>query len=350
MVRWSFVLEPLQTRTVVVFLTLFFRIFFLLFAVIAVSSLAHSEGFKIGLVLDKAGKDDQSFNASAFRGAQRAESQLNVTVKTVEVKDAASSESMMRALAGRRFNLVIAVGFSHAGAVKRVAPAFPNRSFVIIDSEIKQPNVTSVMFAEHEGSFLVGAMAALASKTKDIGFIGGMDIPLIRRFALGYEAGAKYSVPTIKVQSSYIGITGDAFNNPPKAKELALLQHAGGADVIFHAAGSSGAGLFDAAEEKKFLAIGVDSNQNGVKPGRILTSLVKSVDVAVFNAIKSAVEKKLPGGETVFHGFGTGGIEMAVDQNNKGLLNEAMLRQADLIKSGIIKGAIKVPDYYLREK
>lgn len=331
-------------------LTLFFRIFFLLFPALASPSLAQSEGFKVGLVLDKAGKDDQSFNASAFRGSQRAVSQLNVTVKTVEVKDTASSESMMRALAGRRFDLVIAVGFSHAGAVKRVAPAFPSRSFVIIDSEIKQPNVTSIMFAEHEGSFLMGAIAALASKTKNIGFIGGMDIPLIRRFALGYDAGAKYSVPTIKVQSAYIGITGDAFNNPPKAKELALLQNAGGADVIFHAAGSSGAGLFDAAEEKKFLAIGVDSNQNGVKPGRVLTSLVKAVDVAVFNAIKSAVEKTLPGGQTVYHGFGTGGIEMAIDKNNKALLTEAMLRQADLIKSGVINGAIKVPDYYLREK
>lgn len=326
------------------------RIFFLILALAAVSDPAHSEGFKVGLVLDKAGKDDQSFNASAFRGAQRAERQLNVIVKTVEVKDAASSESMMRALAGRRFDLIIAVGFSHAGAVKRVAPAFPNRSFVIIDSEIKQPNVTSVMFAEHEGSFLVGAMAALASKTKNVGFIGGMDIPLIRRFALGYESGAKHAVPTIKVQSAYIGITGDAFNNPPKAKELALLQNSEGADVIFHAAGSSGAGLFDAAEEKKFLAIGVDSNQNGVKPGRVLTSLVKAVDVGVFDAIKLAVDKMLRGGETVFHGFSSGGIEMAVDQNNRALLTDDMLKQADLIKAGIINGSIKVPDYYFRAK
>jgi basic membrane protein A len=331
-------------------LSFIFKVLIAIIVAISVQGVAVCQTFNVGLVLDKAGKDDQSFNASAFRGAKRAENQFNVSVKTVEVKDAASSESMMRALAGRRYDLVIAVGFSHAGAVKRVAPAFPNRSFVIIDSEIKQPNVTSVMFAEHEGSFLVGAMAALASKTKNVGFIGGMDIPLIRRFELGFKAGAKYAFPKVKVQSAFIGITGDAFNNPAKAKELALLQHADGADVIFHAAGSSGGGLFDAAEEKKFLAIGVDSNQNGVKPGIVLTSLVKSVDVAVFNVIKSAIEKSLSGGRTVFHGFHTGGIDMALDQNNKYLMTDTMLRQAELIKSGIISGSIKVPDYYLREK
>ncbi len=306
--------------------------------------------FKVGLVLDKAGKDDQSFNASAYRGGQRAEKSLGVLVKTVEVRDSAASESMMRTLAGRKFDLVIAVGFSHAGAVKRVAPAFLDRRFVLIDSEVKQPNVTSVMFAEHEGSFLVGALAAMASKTGGVGFIGGMDIPLIRRFAMGYEAGIKLINPKAKIQSAYIGVTGDAFNNPPKAKELALLQNAQGADVIFHAAGSSGSGLFDAAEEKKFLAIGVDSNQNGVKPGHILTSMVKSVDVAVFESIRSAIDGKLVGGQTVFHGFRTGGIDIAMDENNKRLITSDMYNKAESIKAAISSGAIKVPDYYLLKK
>jgi basic membrane protein A len=306
--------------------------------------------FKVGLVLDKAGKDDQSFNASAYRGGQRAEKSLGVVVKTVEVRDSAASESMMRALAGRKFDLVIAVGFSHAGAVKRVAPAFLDRRFVLIDSEVKQPNVTSVMFAEHEGSFLVGALAAMASKTGSLGFIGGMDIPLIRRFAVGYEAGIKLINPKAKIQSAYIGVTGDAFNNPPKAKELALLQNAQGADVIFHAAGSSGSGLFDAAEERNFLAIGVDSNQNGVKPGHILTSMVKSVDVAVFESIRSAIEGKLIGGQTVFHGFRSGGIDIAMDENNKRLITPDMYNKAESIKAAINSGAIKVPDYYLLKK
>ena len=144
----------------------------------------------------------------------------------------------------------------------------------------------------------------------------------------------------------YIGVTGDAFNNPPKAKELALLQHSQGADVIFHAAGGSGLGLFDAAEEKKFYAIGCDSNQNGVKPGWVLTSMVKSVDVAVFEAVKAAKAGTLPGGKTVFHGFASGGIDMAMDANNKALITPEMLKKAQEIKAGVISGKIKVPDYY----
>jgi basic membrane protein A len=314
------------------------------------ASSAFGADFNVGLILDKAGKDDQSFNASAFRGATRAEKELGVKVKTVEARDAASAESLMRALAGKKFDLLVAVGFSHAGAVNNVARGFADRRFVLIDSEVKLPNVTSVMFAEHEGSYLVGAMAAMASKTGTVGFVGGMDIPLIRRFAMGYEAGVKSINPKAKVMTAYIGVTGDAFNNPPKAKELAILQHNGGADVIFHAAGASGAGLFDAAEEKKFLAIGVDSNQNGVKPGRVLTSMVKAVDVAVFEAIKSAKSGSLKGGETVFHGFATGGIEMAMDQNNKALMTSAMLKKSEQIKADIKSGKIKVPDYYALKK
>lgn len=305
--------------------------------------------FKVGLVLDKAGKDDQSFNASAYRGALRAEKLLGVIIKTVEVRDAATSESMMRALAGRKFDLVIAVGFSHAGAVNRVAPAFMDRRFVIIDSEVRQPNVTSVMFAEHEGSFLVGAMAAMASKRKNVGFIGGMDIPLIRRFAMGYQAGAKYIDPKIKVQTAFIGVTADAFNNPPKAKELAMMQNTQGADVIFHAAGSSGSGLFDAAEEKKFLAIGVDSNQNGVRPGFILTSMVKSVDVAVFDVIRDGRFGQLKGGQTLSHGLHSGGIEMAIDDHNRTLLTPDMIKTAEKIREQIKSKKISVPDYYLQK-
>jgi basic membrane protein A len=313
-------------------------------------SSAFAAEFNVGLILDKAGKDDQSFNASAYRGAVRAEKELGVKVKTVEARDSASAESLMRALAGKSFDLIVAVGFSHAGAVSNVAKIFKDRRFVLIDSEVKLPNVTSVMFAEHEGSYLVGVMAAMASKSGVVGFIGGMDIPLIRRFAMGYESGVKSQNPKAKILTAYIGITGDAFNNPPKAKELAILQNGSGADVVFHAAGASGAGLFDAAEEKKFLAIGVDSNQNGVKPGRILTSMVKSVDVAVFEAVKAAKAGTLKGGETVFHGFASGGIEMAIDQNNKSLLTPAMLKKADQVKSDIKTRKTKVPDYYQLKK
>lgn len=317
---------------------------------IAVSTLASAADFQVGLLLDKAGKDDQSFNASAFRGLTKAEKDLGIKSKTVEAKDAAAAEALLRSLATKKFDLIVAIGFSQAGAVKNAAAAFPQVKFVLVDSEVKAPNVTSVMFAEHEGSFLMGALAALKSKTATVGFIGGMDVPLIHRFQMGYEAGAKYANPKVKVLSRFIGVTGDAFNNPPKAKELALLENSEGADVIFHAAGSSGKGLFDAAEDKKFFAIGCDSNQNMIKPGRILTSMVKSVDVAVFNAIESAKAGTLKGGETVRHGFATGGIDMALDAHNKSLMTPELLKKAEEIKAGVKSGKIKVPDYYVQKK
>lgn len=315
-----------------------------------ISAIVEAKDFQVGLLLDKAGKDDQSFNASAYRGVSKAEKELGIKSKTVEAKDTAAAEALLRSLASKNFDLILAIGFTQAGAVKNAAAAFPKSNFVIVDSEVKSPNVTSVMFAEHEGSFLVGAMAAMKSKTANVGFIGGMDVPLIHRFQMGYEAGAKYINAKIKVQTSYIGVTGDAFNNPPKAKELALLQYSQGADVIFHAAGASGKGLFDAAEDKKLFAIGCDSNQNRMKPGRILTSLVKSVDVAVFDAIKSAKEGTLQGGNTVSHGLGTGGIDMAIDENNKSLITPEMLKKAEEIKAGVKSGKIKVPDYYSVKK
>jgi basic membrane protein A len=319
--------------------------------VLLLSSLgAKGADFKVGLLLDKAGKDDASFNASAYRGIQRAEKELGVTSKTVEAKDAAAAESLLRSLAAKKFDLIIAIGFSQAGAVKSAAAAAPKSKFVIVDATVPASNVSSVMFAEHEGSFLMGAMAAMKSKTGTVGFIGGMDVPLIRRFAMGFDAGAKYSNRKVKVLSAYIGVTGDAFNNPPKAKELALLQKSQGADVIFHAAGASGKGLFDAAEEKKFFAIGVDSNQNGAKPGHILTSMIKSVDVAVLESIKAAKDGTLKMGETSYYGFASGGIDMAKDKFNKDLLTPQMLKSADEIIEGIKSKKINVPDYYVESK
>lgn len=321
------------------------------FVVLMVSSSAgFSADFQVGLLLDKAGKDDASFNASAFRGLTKAEKELGIKSRTVEAKDSAAAESLLRSLAAKKTDLLVAIGFSQASAVKNAAAAFPQTKFVLVDSEVKAPNVTSVMFAEHEGSFLMGAMAAMKSKNGHVGFIGGMDVPLIHRFQMGYEAGAKYANPKIKVSTNYIGVTGDAFNNPPKAKELALLQFGGGADVVFHAAGASGKGVFDAAEDKKFFAIGCDSNQNMLKPGRILTSMVKSVDVAVFDAIRDAKAGSLKGGTTVSHGFATGGIDMAIDSNNKSLITPDMLKKADEIKAGVKSGKIKVPDYYQQKK
>lgn len=306
---------------------------------------AHAEEkFKVGIVLDKGGKDDKSFNAAAFKGGQQAEKELGVMLKVLEGRDD-NSEPMLRSLAEKKFDLIIAVGFSQAESVKKAAAAFPGQKFVIIDSEVPLTNVKSVMFEEQEGSFVVGAIAALKSQTGKLGFIGGMDIPLIRRFQMGYEAGAKYIRKDATVASNYAGVTGEAWNNPPKGKELALAQYASGVDVIFAAAGATGMGLFDAAEEKQKLAIGVDSNQNWVKPGRVLTSMLKRVDVAVFKAIEEAKGGKFTAG-TTRHGLATQGVDYALDDNNKALLSADILKKADEIKADIIAGKIQVPDYY----
>ncbi len=189
----------------------------------------------------------------------------------------------------------------------------------------------------------------MASKSGKIGFIGGMDVPLIRRFQMGFEAGVKKINPKAKVLSNYLGVTGDAWNNPPKAKELSLDQHSRGADVIFAAAGNSGLGTFDAAAEKKFYAIGVDSNQNWMKPGVILTSMLKRVDEAVFDSVRLMKEGKFTTGLTRY-GVQTKGVDYALDEHNDRLITPDQRKQLELIRSDIASGKIKVPDYYLVSK
>jgi basic membrane protein A len=305
---------------------------------------AEAETFKVGLALDKGGKDDKSFNAAAYRGAQEAEKKLGITLKVLEGRDD-NTEPSLRALAEKKFDLIVAVGFTQGEAVKRVAAAFPQQKFVVVDAEVAAPNVRSVMFEEHQGAFVVGALAAMKSKTGKVGFIGGMDVDLIRRFQKGYEAGVHYVNKDAEVITNYAGITGEAWNNPPKGKELALAQFAKGADVIFTAAGATGLGAFDAAEEKKRLAIGVDSNQNWVKPGFILTSMLKRVDLAVEKSIEDAKTGKFTGG-VVHAGLDTKGVDYAMDENNKALVTPEMIAKADRIKADIIAGKIVVPDYY----
>jgi basic membrane protein A len=204
------------------------------------------------------------------------------------------------------------------------------------------------MFEEHEGAYLVGAIAAMASRTGKVGFVGGMDIPLIRRFAMGYEAGAKKINASITVSANYVGITSEAWNNPPKGKELALAQYESGADIIFAAAGASGLGVFDAAEEKKKFAIGCDSNQNWAKPGLILTSMLKRVDESVFATIEEAKAGKFAAGEKRF-GLSNKGIDYAVDQYNEKILSQEVRKKAEELKAEIIAGKIAVPDYYKRK-
>jgi basic membrane protein A len=304
-----------------------------------------AEEFRVGLVLDRGGKDDKSFNASAYEGAMRAKSQLGVFVKYVEATDDNAFEPLLRAFAQRGFDLVIGIGFSQKEAMAKAAAQFPKTRFALVDAQVDASNVRSLLFEEHEGAFLVGAIAALTSKTGRIGFVGGMDIPLIRRFELAYEAGAKHVNPQASVAANYVGITSEAWNNPPKGKELALAQYDGGADIVFAAAGASGLGVFDAAEERSKYAIGCDSNQNWVKPGLVLTSMLKRVDQAVYASIEEAKAGKFTGGARHF-GLADHGVDYAVDQYNAKVLSEPVRKRAEELRAEIIAGRIEVPDFY----
>ncbi|MGZ3687466.1 MAG: BMP family lipoprotein [Bdellovibrionota bacterium] len=325
------------------------RCFLISALVLTMSSSAWAaKEFRVGLVLDKGGKDDKSFNNAAYVGAMKAKDALKVYVKYVEATDDNAFESLIRAFAQKDFDLIIAIGVSQADAMKKVAAAYPNKNFAIIDAEVNLPNVRSMLFEEHEGSFLVGAIAGLVSKTGKVGFIGGMDIPLIRRFELGYEAGVKHVNPKAQVQSNYIGVTSEAWNNPAKAKELAVTQYDSGADIVFAAAGASNAGLFDAAEEKKKFAIGVDSNQNWIKPGRVLTSMVKHVDVAVYQAIEDGAHYTFKGG-VKHYGLLNDGVDFAFDQYNKSLIPIEVLQKVEALKKQIAQEKLIVPDYYRKK-
>lgn len=304
----------------------------------------------VGIVFDKGGKDDKSFNTAAYKGAMKAKDDFQVYVKYVEATDDSAYEPALRAFASaqRDYGLIVAIGVSQMEAVKKMAKRFPNKRFAVVDAPVEEPNVRALLFKEHEGSYLMGAAAAMASKTGKIGFIGGMDIPLIRRFEKGYIAGAKAINPSIQTDTHYVGVTSEAWNNPAKAKELALDQYEGGIDVIFAAAGASNAGLFDAVEEQHRLAIGVDSNQNWVKPGLVLTSMLKRVDQAVYDTIQDTVQGRFTGGVKYF-GLENQGIDYAADQYNEKILTPVMRKKLDQLKADIIAGKIVVPDYYKQQ-
>ena len=298
----------------------------------------------IGLVLDKGGKDDKSFNAAAVAGAERAAKEFGLTIKDVESPDDAAFEPAMRTFAERGIPLIVAIGFAQADPMKKVAPQFPKTNFAVVDATVDAPNVSSLMFEEQEGSYLVGYLAGLATKTNKVGFVGGMEVALIRRFLLAFEAGVKAANPKATILSNFVGITAAAWANPNKGKELALTQLSQGADIIFHAAGASGIGVFDAVEEKKALIIGVDSNQNGIKPGRVLTSMLKRVDNAVYDVIKAQFQGKFQAGRHSF-GLKDKGIDYAVDSNNETLI-APYREKLEAVRADIIAGKISIPDYY----
>jgi basic membrane protein A and related proteins len=298
---------------------------------------------KVGIVFDIGGKDDRSFNAAANTGVLRAKKDLPIVLRDVEPGDPTSIEPALRTFAQYGYDLIIGVGFAQGPILKEVAKDYPKLNFVLIDSVADSPNVASLVFKEHEGSFLVGMIAAYTSKTGSIGFVGGMDIPLIHRFMTGYEEGARYVNPNIKVLRNYVGITDAAWNNPGKGRELANAQYEQGADVVFQAAGNSGLGVFDAAEAYDQFAIGVDANQNWVKPGHVLTSMLKRIDNAVYSIVKDEVEGKFNGGAHVY-GLENDGISYAIDDYNRHLVPPLVIDKVEQARRDIIAGKIKVTD------
>ena len=295
------------------------------------------------IIFDLGGKFDKSFNEAAFNGATKWATETGGTFKELEMQDEAQREQALRRLAEAGANPVVMTGFAFGDVLAKVAPDFPETKFAIIDVDwLDLPNVQQVAFAEHEGSYLVGMMAALASKTGTVGFIGGMDIPLIRRFGCGYAQGVVAANPAAKVVLNMTGTTPAAWNDPVKGAELAKAQKAQGADVIYAAAGGTGIGVLQTAADEGILSIGVDSNQNGMHPGKVLTSMLKRVDVAVYNAFKEGVDLK-PGVTRL--DLKADGVGYAMDENHAALVTPEMLATVEAAAAKIKAGELVVHDY-----
>ena len=298
---------------------------------------------KPALLYDLGGKFDKSFNEAAFNGAEKFKTETGVEYREFEVTDEAQREQALRRFAEDGNNPIVAVGFNWAPPLEAISAEFPDLSFAIIDLVVDKPNIRSVVFKEQEGSYLVGIMAAMASTTKKVSFVGGMDIPLISAFGCGYVGGAKSAGATEVIQNM-TGDTPAAWNDPTKGAEITKSQIDQGSDVIYAAAGGTGVGVLQAAADAGKLGIGVDSNQNGLQPGKVLTSMLKRVDVAVYNAFMDAKNDKFTAGINNL-GLAEGGVDVALDDNNKPLVTPEMLAAVDKAKADIIAGTVKVHDF-----
>jgi basic membrane protein A len=313
-------------------------------AAFALAAPAAADDFKPAVVFDTGGKFDKSFNEAAYNGAEKFKKETGIGYAEFEITNDTQREQALRKLAQRGATIIVGTGFAQAPAMKTVAAEFPKVKFVIIDDVVDLPNVQSVVFKEHEGSFLVGVLAAMASKTGKVGFVGGMDIPLIRKFECGYVQGVKYINPQAEVFQNMTGTTDDAWNDPTKGGELARSQFDRGADVVYAAAGGTGLGVYQAAKDAGKLAIGVDSNQNYIQPGTMLTSMMKRVDLATYNAFKTAQNGTWKPGLQVL-GLKEEGVGWAFDDNNKPLITADMQAKVEAAKKDIVGGTIKVHDY-----
>ena len=315
-----------------------------LVAPVVLSTAVFAADFAPAIIYDMGGKFDKSFNQSANDGTVRFKKETGIEVREFEVTNAAQREQAMTRFAQRGSQVIVAIGFSQASAVEAAAKKFPNVKFTIIDGTVNLPNVQSINFREQESSFLCGMAAALASKTGKVGFVGGMDIPLIRKFAQGYTDGAKFVNPQAEVFQNMTGTTAAAWNDPTKGGELAKSQIGRGADVIFHASGNTGGGVMQAAKDAGKLSIGCDANQNYLHPGSVLTSAVKRVDVAVYQTIMDAKNGTWKGGPIVL-GLAEGGVGYSLDEHNRKLITPAMEAKLAIAKADIISGQLKVAEY-----
>ena len=299
---------------------------------------------KPGVVYDLGGKFDKSFNEGVWNGAQRFNADTGIEFREFEVQTDSQRVQALRNFARRGQDPILAVGFQYASAVDKVAPEFPETRFSIIDSVVDLPNVQSIVFKEQEGSFLVGVLAAMAAESGKVGFVGGMDVPLIRRFACGYVLGARHADPGIEVYQNMTGTTGAAWNDPGKGAELAKSQFDRGADVVFHAAGGTGIGVLQAAADAGKLGIGVDSNQNHLHPGSVLTSMLKRVDVAAYEVFDSARRGEWQAG-ILNLGLVEDGVGWALDEHNEALITAEMRAAVEAAAESIRSGSIRVHDY-----
>jgi len=305
---------------------------------------SHSEEISPAVVFDMGGKFDKSFNQGVNDGVQRFKEETGIEYREFEVTNETQREQAIRRMAQRGADPILGIGFAQAGPIETVAKEFPDVRFTLIDGVVDLPNVQSVVFKEHEGSFLVGVMAAMASESDMVGFVGGMDIPLIRRFACGYEQGAKHADAAVDVVQNMTGTTPSAWNDPGRGSELAKGQFDRGVDVVYAAAGGTGVGVYQAAADGGKLAIGVDSNQNYLQPGTMLTSMLKRVDVAAYDSFMSAMQGTWEPGMKVL-GLAEDGVGYAMDENNESLVDADMLAAVDEARAAIVAGDIVVHDY-----
>jgi basic membrane protein A len=306
----------------------------------------------VGIVFDMGGRGDKSFNDGAYLGAERAAKELGVRVRFIEPGEGSDRESGLRLLAAEGMDIVIGVGFIFTDDLTALAKEYPNTKFAGVDYSVATDkdgraipppaNLAALKFREEQGSFLVGALAALVGKSDRVGFVGGMDSPLIQKFEAGYEAGVKQVCPKCEVVSQYAGVTPEAFRNPGKGKELALSQYQQGVNVIFHASGSTGLGVFEAARQTGKLAIGVDADQFNEAPGYVVTSMVKGIDNAVYDAIRRVQDQRFKGG-IYQYGLAENGVGYVYDKNNEKLIPAEVRARLEALKQDIIAGRITVP-------